>query len=88
MHKKKSKAMISVLNDEDSDGNQEEDDNNVNLIVFTSSLIYTNNSTVRKTTESVVIDFTENSVAIDVIHCSLETYSNSGPKSKTVEEVR
>ena len=63
--------MTSVWNDKDSDRSQEEDENNESHIAFTSSSIYTDNLAIRKTVESVVTDFTENSVATDAKHNSV-----------------
>ena len=54
--------------------------------MFIRSLIYNDNLAIRKTTESVVTDFTKNFVAIDSKDCSAETDSDSVAESETDEE--
>ena len=72
--------MTSVWSAEDSDGSQEEDDINVSPITVTSSLIYTDNMVVKKTTESIVTDLIEKFVA------TYENYGNTGIDSYSDEE--
>ena len=86
--KKKSKAMTSVWSDEDSDGSQEEDDNNVRQIAFIGSLVYNDNLAIRKTTESVVTDFFENSIATDTKYYSVEIDLDSSAEFETDEKAR
>ena len=70
----------------DSDESQKEDDNNESQNAFTRSLIYNDNLAVRKTPESVEIDFPKNSATIDTKHCSAKTYSNCGVEPKIVRK--
>ena len=80
--------MTNVCSDKDSDRSQEEDENSVNHIAFIGSLIYNNNSAVRKTAESIMTDFIENFVATEAKYCSAKIDSDSVSKSETNEEAQ
>ena len=78
--------MTSLWSDENSYESQKEDGNNVSQIAFTGSLIYNDNLAVWKTTESIVTNFTENSIATDVKRFSAEKDLDSVAKFEIDEE--
>ena len=86
VHKKKSKVTTSVWSNDHLEGSQEDDNNNISHIVFTSSLIFTDNLVVRKTAESIMKDFIENFVATNEKCSFTGTNFDSGEESKVDEE--
>ena len=59
---------------------------NISHIAFTGSLVTINNLVVKKTAESIVIDFTMKSVTTDGNCSNAGTDSDSGEESKVDEE--